>query len=144
VQHLFTYGSLMFRPVWECVVAGRYAARNAVVHGYRRGRVRGEVYPGLVPGPPDSAIPGVVYLDVSDTDLARLDRFEGEGGPYYRAPLQVTFDDGDQREAWAYLFRYPDRLDDAGWDPARFAASELDLFLGSSHPPISSVDAESG
>ena len=41
LQHVFTYGSLMFEPVWGGVVAGRYRSMPAVLPGYRRQRVRG-------------------------------------------------------------------------------------------------------
>lgn len=34
--HVFTYGSLMFREVWERVVRQRYAAHEATVEQYVR------------------------------------------------------------------------------------------------------------
>ena len=46
--HVFTYGSLMYAPVWERVVVGRYQAAQASAAGFRRHAVRGETYPGVV------------------------------------------------------------------------------------------------
>jgi gamma-glutamylcyclotransferase (GGCT)/AIG2-like uncharacterized protein YtfP len=88
MPHVFTYGSLMFEPVWSSVVAGRYERWDAFLQGYERKGVRGEVYPVAVPAAAESRIRGIVYLDVSGNDLGRLDRFEGES--YFRRTEQVT------------------------------------------------------
>ena len=45
-MHVFTYGSLMYRQVWDRVIAGGY-----------RARVGKEVYPALLRGPAESAVP---------------------------------------------------------------------------------------
>lgn len=76
----------MFEPVWSRV-AGRYERRDAVLQGYERKGVRNEVYPVAVPGAAESQVRGIVYLAVSEEDLSRLDRFEGES--YERRTEQV-------------------------------------------------------
>jgi len=76
-MHLFTYGSLMFDPVWRRVVRGRYRSAPATLSGFRRWRVRGESYPGLWPGSDTDRVEGVLYFDIGAADLAALDRFEG-------------------------------------------------------------------
>ena len=75
---VFTYGSLMFDPVWSRVVAGSYERCEAILQGYDRKAVRGETYPVLMPSSALSQVQGVVYCNVSSADLARLDHFEGE------------------------------------------------------------------
>ncbi len=81
-MNVFTYGSLMYRPVWERVVVGRYGAVEGTLRGYARRRITGEVYPALLRAEPESVVAGILYLDVSPRDLAALDHFEGEGEAY--------------------------------------------------------------
>lgn len=55
----------------------------AVLHGYRRHRVRWADYPGIIPvsgtvsGPGPSSVLGILVSGLTDGDLYRLDRFEG-------------------------------------------------------------------
>ncbi len=125
-MHVFTYGSLMFDPVWCRVVAGRYAAVAARADGVRRHAVRGETYPGAVLAA-GASIEGRLYLDVDDADLARLDDFEG---PDYRrivVPTQST--DGTVREAGLYLYLPTDRLLSDDWDVAWFEREGIVAFM---------------
>lgn len=85
--HLFTYGSLMFPPVWERIVTGTYASRDATLDGYRRLAVIGEDYPVAVPDTTE-CIKGLLYQDITPHDLVLLDAFEGEY--YQRTPVTVT------------------------------------------------------
>lgn len=126
-MHVFTYGSLMYPPVWERVVSGRYPGRSGAVRGFARRRVAGEVYPGLIRATPTSAVEGIVYLDVSAADLAALDRFEGDA--YERVLVTVELGGGESVEAWSYLFRDLSRLEEAVWEPARFEGPDLAHFL---------------
>lgn len=133
---LFTYGSLMFERVWERVVAGhpeRHPRIPAVLHGFRRQRVRGETYPSLERR--DGAqVPGILYLDVEDPDLAVLDAFEGED--YRRIPVRVVQSPARptglryvELEADTYLFVAVDKVEAGDWDPARFERELIDRFL---------------
>ncbi len=128
-MHVFTYGSLMYRQVWDRVVAGGYQARAGTVRGFVRVRVNNEAYPALLRGPAQSAVPGVLYLDVSASDLATLDRFEDEGKAYGRIPVSVELDDASALDACAYLFLHPDRVDGSPWEPERFEAEGLQHFV---------------
>lgn len=97
--HVFTYGSLMFAPVWERVVQGRYRSLPAQLQGYVRLVVRGVSYPGIVERE-GAKVDGLLYLDVVAADLDRLDRFEGS--EYARRDLVVSLPDGSQTTAAAY------------------------------------------
>ena len=128
MPHVFTYGSLMFDPVWSRVVAGRYEKFGATLRGYERKGVRGEVYPVVVPGGAESHVRGIVYLDVSTADLARLDRFEGES--YFRKAEQV--DAGKTvlpAEVYVLKEEYYGVLSPQEWDPEAFRASGIHAFL---------------
>lgn len=114
---VFTYGSLMFAPVWERVVGGRYRSLPARLHDYVRLAVRGASYPGIVERE-GAQVDGLLYLDVDPADLDRLDAFEGS--EYARRDLVVSLPDGSQNTAAAYVYLLPAKLDEHEWDPARF------------------------
>ncbi len=86
-RSVFTYGSLMFERVWRQVVAGRYDRTPAILHGFRRQRVRRASYPSLQRCE-GHAVAGILHLDVADADLAALDAFEG--ADYRRIPVEVA------------------------------------------------------
>ena len=123
--HIFTYGSLMFAPVWERVVQGRYRQATAVLARHARFALLDDSYPGMVSAA-DSSVPGVVYFDIDGADLAALDHFEGH--EYRRTNVQLRLDDGTPLAAQTYLFEALGRLSDQPWDPATFA---MDRFLDS-------------
>ncbi len=123
MSHVFTYGSLMFPDVWSLVVAGRYAGVRATLAGHARFAIRDELYPGMVVRP-DATVDGILYLDVDEADLARLDRFEGDD--YRRATVAVSCADGVAREGGTYLYLPADRLLPSPWRPDAF---ELQRFI---------------
>jgi len=129
-MNVFTYGSLMFAPVWRRVVAGEYRSLPAVLRGYARRRIPGESYPALVEAAPESEVRGILYLDVSEADLRTLDRFEDEGSLYARVAVRVETEAGGEREAWSYLYLHPERTSAEAWDPERFEREGMALFLG--------------
>ena len=100
-MNVFTYGSLMYAGVWLRVVTGTYAQQKGVVRGFQRLRVNNEHYPGLIKGEGDVA--GVVYIDVSAGDMARLDQFEGE--LYRRELVEVVVEDESRIQAFVYVIR---------------------------------------
>ncbi|MGI4849382.1 MAG: gamma-glutamylcyclotransferase family protein [Janthinobacterium lividum] len=114
---VFTYGSLMFPRVWQNVVRGSYRASNAHVKEHGRFAVHGEKYPGMVllPG---SSVDGVLYHDLDDADLLRLDRFEGS--EYRRDTVIATLEDGQQIEADTYIHIVTERLASTPWHPGEF------------------------
>lgn len=116
-QHVFTYGSLMFAPVWERVVSGRYRSLAAELSGYRRLAIVGESYPGIVDAKPGK-VAGVLYCDVSAADLQALDDFEGSD--YRRCSVAVTMPDGMPILAQTYVYLLPLRLATHDWDPGAF------------------------
>ena len=123
--NVFTYGSLMFAPVWERVVRGRYRHAKAVLERHARFALVDDTYPGMVSAA-DGSVSGVVYFDVDGPDLAALDHFEGN--EYRRTDVQLRLHDDTPLAAQTYLFEALGRLSDQPWDPERFA---MDRFLDS-------------
>ena len=122
-HNVFTYGSLMFAPVWSRVVAGAYRQVPARLDGFDRFAVVGELYPGAVPAA-GGRLDGMLYLAVDDADVARLDDFEG--AEYRRDSVTVVAADGSTHTAETYVYLPVDRLAPAAWVPDAFA---LDRFL---------------
>ena len=129
-MHLFTYGSLMFEPVWSRLVRGSYMKRTARLHGFARRRVRGDIYPVVFKSHDADWVDGMVYLNVSDEDVRRLDVFEGD--LYDRQSQWVVVEGAEKVIASAYVLKetYAHMTDDRDWDPQWFARSGLRTFLG--------------
>jgi len=129
VINLFTYGSLMFAPVWQTLVSGRYQSESCQLDGFARYAVRGEEYPVIKPGDKTGSVSGVVYLGVAGHDIARLDAFEGEY--YRRTPIEVR---GANRviAAQAYVLRprFYSIASSQPWNEAQFAQTGIKRFLG--------------
>jgi gamma-glutamylcyclotransferase (GGCT)/AIG2-like uncharacterized protein YtfP len=127
--NVFTYGSLMFDPVWSEVVSGSYDQFEAILQGYDRKSVRDEDYPVIVPSTPESQVLGIVYRDVSVTDLARLNQFEGEY--YFRKTVEVTTLDMMRLPAEVYVLKeeYFSIISYHEWDPVHFSSTGIHSFL---------------
>jgi gamma-glutamylcyclotransferase (GGCT)/AIG2-like uncharacterized protein YtfP len=119
MKHLFAYGTLMCDDIMAEVSGAQLSPIPATLRGYRRLRVKGEHYPGLIPDA-EGQVEGVVYRSVPQSAWIRLDRFEGE--MYSREIVQVALADQTVAEAETYVVRadFMDRLDEAEWDFAVF------------------------
>lgn len=128
-MNVFTYGSLMFAPVWQRV-AGDAAHRSAVARlaGYRRFAIVAETYPALI-AEAGAAVSGRLWLDVGPDELARLDAFEAG---YQRQSVEVVAEGIGTVRAEVYVFTDRSRLS-GDWDPAGFerehAAGFAELHL---------------
>lgn len=124
---LFTYGSLMSPDIMAKVAGCRLAALPAILHGYQRSLVKGEVYPGIAEMA-GGIVNGVLYLDVSAEALKRLDAFEGE--MYDRREVTVQEAGGATRAAMAYVFspEYRQLLTGIPWDFNEFLATGKKRF----------------
>lgn len=123
---VFTYGSLMFDPVWRRVVAGACPSEPARLAGWARRRVRGETYPALVPQA-GGRVEGVLYRQVAPDDLARLDAFEGDD--YLRRDVTVLTAAGPVT-AQVYAWKAGNaRLLDEDWLPTRFLEEGMARFI---------------
>lgn len=121
--NIFTYGSLMFPPVWERVVRARYRSMQATVSDHARFAIVGATYPGMI-AQAGTAVRGVLYFDVSAQDVAALDAFEGSD--YRREPVRATLESGETVTAGTYLYLDVARLAAAPWRPEAF---QLQRFL---------------
>ena len=128
-MHVFTYGSLMFDRVWSKVIGSIYKKTGGRLYGYKRRKIRGEIYPALLPGTEADHVDGTIYLEVSLSDIKILDEFEGEY--YQRDMLKCELADGSRAEAAVYVFKeqYRDLIEDKEWEPLWFAEAAIRTFL---------------
>lgn len=128
-MHVFTYGTLMFPQVWQSVVGRSFATVAGHAPGHAVFRVHDAVYPGIV-ATDDGHAMGLVYLDVDENAIARLDRFENDF--YVRQAIRVECVDGHQRLAECYVVPAERRevLSDEPWTGADFLArGDLERFV---------------
>jgi gamma-glutamylcyclotransferase (GGCT)/AIG2-like uncharacterized protein YtfP len=133
-MHVFTYGTLMFPEVWRSVVGRTFATVEGSAAGYAIFRVQDAVFPGIVEAA-DDAVRGVVYLDVDEESVARLDRFEDTF--YERRAIAVNCENGTGITSDAYVVSHGNRsvLTNERWDAESFVASGglkqfIDRFAG--------------
>lgn len=109
---LAVYGTLLDAAVRRLVL-GRCTGRPAVLHGWERVYVAGEVYPGIRQREGVS-LDVMVLQDLDRSALTRADAFEGP--EYTRKLLPVIFeDDGAAGEAMVYVPTAAVRLTDRPW-----------------------------
>jgi len=127
--NLFTYGSLMFEPIWSKLVSGHYRASPAILTNFVRRCIKGDSYPIIFKGSPSDTVEGVLYRNITAEDLTRLDAFEGDY--YTREAVTLQLPDGCAFPAQTYVLkdRYRHLADEQEWDPVRFATTDIHLFL---------------
>jgi gamma-glutamylcyclotransferase (GGCT)/AIG2-like uncharacterized protein YtfP len=121
-MHIFTYGTLMFPEVWRAVAGREFPSIAGSVREFAAYRVRDAVYPGIVASGVRETVRGVLYFDVSEAAVARLDRFEDDF--YVRQTLAIACDDGVKRQADAFIVpaKHRDVLTDEPWTRESFIA----------------------
>lgn len=126
--HLFTYGSLMFEPVWTRVVGGHYRSSTAQIYGYKRWCIKGDSYPVVTPCYSSTPLQGVLYYNVDTRDLNHLDRFEGDY--YYRQSVLAHVDDAPVvAQVYALKPKYRHLVEYKPWQPKRFNRVQLRAFV---------------
>jgi gamma-glutamylcyclotransferase (GGCT)/AIG2-like uncharacterized protein YtfP len=125
---VFTYGSLMFADVWSRVVRGEYLQACAILPGYRLRAIREETFPAIIKTGNNDQVSGILYLDIDNSDLARLDEFEGD---YYRRETVSVISAGKTIRAETFSLRaeFIHLLDERGWDAAEFERRDLKNFI---------------
>lgn len=122
-EALFTYGTLMCPEVLTAVAGATGAPRPARLSGYARRRVRGAVWPGILPRP-GASVEGVLWSGLGAAALARLDRYEGAA--FRREAVVVATVEGEvPAQAYVLAARHRWRLTRNDWAPEAFRARYL-------------------
>jgi len=125
---IFTYGTLMIPEVMYAVTTREFRFKNAILRGYARFTVKGESYPGIIPAT-DAVTEGILYFDVDELSLERLDAFEGV--LYQRTPILVEMEGEEIFNALAYVIKpkFRNYLSSSEWNVKEFAQKHLEAFL---------------
>ena len=129
-KSLFSYGTLQSPRVLMAVAGKEYQGVEAVLLNYAIFRVRGTVYPGIIPAK-GNIVRGLVYRNIADDTFRRLDDFEGE--QYERIIVSAVLRrDHSLVRAYAYriLEGQRDILSSEGWDLEHFLQKEAEGFIG--------------
>jgi gamma-glutamylcyclotransferase (GGCT)/AIG2-like uncharacterized protein YtfP len=126
---IFVYGTLLIPSVMYAVTAREFRSKKAILRGYVRFTVKGESYPGIIPAT-DAVTEGIIYIDVDESSLERLDAFEGD--MYQRTPILAEMKGGEICNAQAYVIKpqFSGYLSSKEWDAKEFVQKHLKAFLG--------------
>jgi gamma-glutamylcyclotransferase (GGCT)/AIG2-like uncharacterized protein YtfP len=126
--NLFAYGTLMVEEIMTLVTGDRFESTPARLMGYGRYLLRGEHYPGIRPMP-RHRVDGLLYLDLGENALGRLDLFEGE--MYRRRSVTLCLPDAADVCAETYVLRPPyyNRLSNRPWDLQTFLRTGRRSFI---------------
>ncbi|KAJ8053072.1 AIG2-like family-domain-containing protein [Yarrowia lipolytica] len=132
VEMRIDYGTLTRPEVLGRVIANSFEVpahvkvSPATLHDHVRYHVKNRDYPGVI-AKSGASVQGTVAFNLSDSDVAKLDVFEGED--YKRVVVDVDVD-GTKVPAHLYLWiGGEDRLDDKEWDVNVFVKEKMDSWL---------------
>jgi gamma-glutamylcyclotransferase (GGCT)/AIG2-like uncharacterized protein YtfP len=128
-MNLFAYGTLMDADIMAQVSGAEHRSQRAVLHGYVRKTVIGEVYPAIILRE-GCSVEGTIYYDVSSVSFERLDNFEG--ALYLRTDVPVICDDGESVVAETYVITESalHQLSTEDWSFDRFLSKDKVFFQG--------------
>jgi gamma-glutamylcyclotransferase (GGCT)/AIG2-like uncharacterized protein YtfP len=127
-MNIFTYGTLMIPEVMVAVTTRKFRSIDAILKGYARFRVKGESYPGITPET-GAITEGIIYFDVDEWSLERLDTFEGD--LYQRIQILAETKEKEILSADAYVIKpkFRSYLSSLEWNIKEFAQKHLKTFL---------------
>ena len=127
-MNIFAYGTLMVPAVMYAVTAQHFRFKKVMLKGYARFTVKGESFPGIIPVT-DKSTEGILYFNVDELSLERLDIFEGD--LYQRTPIIVATEGEEILTAETYEIKpeYRGYLSSKKWDVKKFIQKDLETFL---------------
>jgi len=126
-HNVFTYGSLMFDDIMQNLLGKPATKIPAVLQGWMRHALKDRTYPGAVPATdPNAKIDGILWLSLTDQDLAILDRFEGN--EYDKLQVEVLSAAGQTYPALLYAWKDTSALL-GEWDVAEFDRLHRQSFV---------------
>ena len=127
-MNLFVCGALVFPEAMAAVAGQVFPFREGVLRGYAEFSLKHPNEAALIPFP-DTCTGGVVYSELSDEAVRRLDAFAG--ATFRRVEVNVEAADGQWVEAESYVLtmRYKKLLTATSWDRDEFRLKHLGKFL---------------
>ncbi len=127
INHVFTYGSLMFKEIFMTVTGEKPHFKSATLRHWRRYSLKDKAYPGAAVCQDENAqINGVLWSGVSAQGIYKLDAFEG--AEYCRQAVTVLTEGGQPQTAWIYRW-IDESLFCGAWDIDAFEHRHRADFL---------------
>ncbi len=126
MTNIFSYGSLMYETVFTKVAGANALSGPATLKDWSRHRITAKTYPAAVPAS-GARIVGVLWIDVPESAVERLDRFEGK--EYLRETVTVIRPNGQAVSAEIYRWLDMTMLESEDWSADSFEKSHLDTFF---------------
>lgn len=112
-MNIFVYGTLMYPSTLESLLGRIPEYQPARLDGYKCGRVSYAGYPGIKYDE-EGVTYGLMLKDLTEADMKRLDRYEGEGHLYHREEVCVvtwSLEEVEEREVvHTYVFGHPEQI----------------------------------
>lgn len=107
----------------------QFATLDATLHGFAVYRVADGLYPVMVEAEASDLVDGVVYLNLDEKSLAKLDEYES--GLYERWEVEALARDGERLACQAYVLPATRResASDEAWDREWFQREALGEYL---------------
>ena len=120
----------MFMELVKALTGYSYPAKFGQLNGYAQFVIKDEGQSAMIPFP-DKVVDGVVYLDVDEVSLAKLDAYQGK--VFTREEVSIEGEGGEWLEAHAYCLKVSRKslLTGAEWDEDRFRETYLQKALAS-------------
>ncbi len=120
----------MFRDLVKALTGQSYPAKFGQLHGYAQFLIKDEGQSAMIPFP-DRVVDGVVYLDVDEESLARLDAYQGKR--FTREEVSIEGEGGEWLDADAYCLKLTRKslLTGTEWDEDHFRETHLKKALAS-------------
>ena len=101
MNELFCYGTLCAPEIMRAVIGRVPPSRGAVLHSFACYRVSGKAYPAVVPDQVSSTA-GLLYFGLAESELKKLDAYEGAEYLRQRQPINAA-PDQQPVQAWVYV-----------------------------------------
>jgi gamma-glutamylcyclotransferase (GGCT)/AIG2-like uncharacterized protein YtfP len=126
-MNLFVYGTLMLPEIWHKITKEDRFNDKALLSGFFRSKLNGEVYPGIHKKN-GCFVNGVIYYDVSNLAIKKLDIFEGER--YRRIRINVNVKNRSiQADTYELSTNFHHLLTGEEWNLEEFIRSGNDHFM---------------
>lgn len=128
LANLFAYGTLMLPEMMHQLLGKEIKSIPGTLNGYVCYEVKHQIYPAIV-ALDGSKVSGIVYENLRNGDLTKLDEYEGE--MYERKTVLVRLNDGTNLPCQTYVCKvaYISYLDNKLWTPSRISPEGLSGLL---------------
>ncbi|KAL3139669.1 hypothetical protein ABBQ38_003985 [Trebouxia sp. C0009 RCD-2024] len=126
---VFVYGTLLSEEIVKILLRRNPDSYAATVQGYSRYRIKGRVYPAILPTLPSDELTGMVLCGLSEQEFEILDEYEDED--YYRTQTTAHRQDNGA-EVPADIYVWKDSLRDllyGLWDYEEFRRLHLKEYM---------------